>query len=78
MFRRIDYNALDREFRPGRPLSTEIIRQMVDLYLSGEGSREISPTVRVAYQGRLTQREYSSKQLKHSIAKRILVFKRQI
>ena len=74
MFRPIDYNALDREFRPGKPLSTEIKRQIVDLYLSGEGPREISPTVRI----RGTQRENSSKQLKHSIAKRILVFKRQI
>ena len=24
MFRPIDYNALDREIRPGKPLSTEI------------------------------------------------------
>ena len=34
MLRPIDYNALDREFRPGKPLSTEIRRQMVDLYLT--------------------------------------------
>ena len=27
MFRPIDYNALDREFRPGKPLSTEIRRK---------------------------------------------------
>ena len=51
MFRPTDYNALDREFRPGKPLSTEIRRRTVDLYLGGEGPREISPTVRVAYGG---------------------------
>ena len=51
MFRPIDYNALDREFRPGKPLSTEIRRQIVDLCLKGEGLREISPTVRVTYGG---------------------------
>ena len=78
MLKPIYYNALDREFRLGKPLSTEIRTQIVDLYLSGEGPREISPTVRVTYQGRLTQREYSSKPLKHSMVKRILVFKRQI
>ena len=50
MFRPIDYNALDRQFRSGKPLSTEIRRRIVDLYLSGEGPREISPTVRVTYQ----------------------------
>ena len=49
MFKPIDYNALDREFRPGKPLSTEIRRLIVDLYLSVEGPREISPTVRVTY-----------------------------
>ena len=37
MFRPIDFNALDREFRPGKPLSTEIRRRrIVDLYLSGD------------------------------------------
>ena len=51
MFRPTDYNALDREFRPGKPLSTEIRRRTVDLYLGGEGPREISPTVRVTYGG---------------------------
>ena len=51
MFRPIDYNALDREFRPGKPLSAEIRRRIVDLYFSGEGPREISPTVRVTYGG---------------------------
>ena len=51
MFRPIDYNALDREFRPGKPLSTVIRRLIVDLYLSVEGPREISPTVRVTYNG---------------------------
>ena len=56
MFRPIDYNALDREFRPGKPLSTEIRRQIVDLYLSAEGPREISPTVRVTYQGHPTRK----------------------
>ena len=48
-FRPIDYNALDREFRPGKLLSTEIRRRIVDLYLSGEAPREISPTVRLTY-----------------------------
>ena len=48
-FRPIDYNALDREFRPGKLLSTEIRRRIVDLYLSREGPREISPTVRLTY-----------------------------
>ena len=47
MFGPIDYNALGREFRPGKPLSTEIRRRIVDLYLSGEGPRAISRTVRV-------------------------------
>ena len=51
MFRPIDYNALDREFRPRKRLSTEIRRRIVDLYLSGEGPREISPIVRVTYGG---------------------------
>ena len=49
MFRPIDCNGLDREFRQGKPLSTEIRKRIVDLYLGGEGPREISPTVRVAY-----------------------------
>ena len=49
MFRPIECNASDREFRPGKPLSTEIRRRMVDLYLSGQGPREISPTVHVTY-----------------------------
>ena len=51
MFRPIDYKALDREFRSGKPLNTEIRRRMVDLYLSGEGPREISPIARVTYGG---------------------------
>ena len=51
MFKPVDYNALDREFRSGKPLSTEIRRLIVDLYLSVEGPREISPTVRVTYNG---------------------------
>ena len=51
MFRPIDHNALDREFRPGQRLSTEIRRRIVDMYLSGEGPREISPIVRVTYGG---------------------------
>ena len=46
MFRPIDYNDLDREVRPGKPLSTEIRRRIVDLYLSGEG-----PTIGVTYGG---------------------------
>ena len=33
MFRPIDYNALGREFRPGKPLSTEII-------VDGEGPKQ--------------------------------------
>ena len=50
MFRPIDHNALDREFRPSKPLSGEIrLRRIVDLYLSLEGRKEISPTVRVTY-----------------------------
>ena len=40
MFRPIDYDALGREFRPGTPLSTEIRRRIVDLYLNGEGPRQ--------------------------------------
>ena len=40
MFRPIDYDALGREFRPGKLLSTEIRRRIVDLYLSGEGPRQ--------------------------------------
>ena len=52
MFRPIDYNGLDRKFRPGKPLPfTEIRRRIVDLYLSGEGPRAISPTVRVTCGG---------------------------
>ena len=51
MFRPIDYDPLGREFRPRKPLSTEIRRLIVDLYLSVEGPREISPTVRVTYNG---------------------------
>ena len=39
MFRPI-YDALGREFRPGTPLSTEIRRRIVDLYLNGEGPRQ--------------------------------------
>ena len=74
MFRPIDYNALDREFRPGKPLSTEIRRQMVDLYLRDGGKSHQQFVLLIMG----TQRENSSKQLKHSIAKRILVFKRQI
>ena len=46
MFKSIDYNALDREFWPGKPLSRGIRRRMFFLYLSGEGPREISLTVR--------------------------------
>ena len=49
MFRPIDYNALGREFRPGKPLYTEIRRQRVDLYLSGEGPRAISRAVCVTH-----------------------------
>ena len=49
MFRPIDYNALDRGFRPGKPFSMEIRRRIVGLYLSREGPREISPTVCVTY-----------------------------
>ena len=52
MFRPIDYDALGREFRPGKPLSTEISRRIVDLYLNGEGPRAISRAVRVT-QGRV-------------------------
>ena len=51
MFTPIDYNALDPEFRPGKPPSMEIRRQIVDLYLSREGPREVSTTVSVTYGG---------------------------
>ena len=40
MFRPIDYDALGREFRPGKPLSTEIRRRIVDLYLSEDRPRQ--------------------------------------
>ena len=42
MFRPIDYNALDQEFRTGKPLSMEIRRWIVGLCLSGERQRKIS------------------------------------
>ena len=42
MFRPVGCNALDLEFRPGKPLSTEIRRRIV----VREGPRKISPTVR--------------------------------
>ena len=53
MFRPIDYNVLGREFRPGKPLSTEIMirRRIVCLYLSGDGPRAISRTVRGTHAG---------------------------
>ena len=37
MFWPVGYNALDREFRPGKPLSTEIRRRIVDLYERDRG-----------------------------------------
>ena len=53
MFRPIDYNVLGLEFRPGKPLSTEIMirRRIVCLYLSGDGPRVISRTVRGTHAG---------------------------
>ena len=49
MFRPIDYNALDQEFRTGKPLRVEIRRWIVGFCLSGEIPRKISPTVGVTY-----------------------------
>ena len=60
MFRPIDYDALGREFRPGKPLSTEIRRRIVDLYLSGEGPRAISRAVRVTHGGVRIIRHYQT------------------
>ena len=37
MFRPVGCNALDLEFRPGKPLSTEIRRRIVDLYERDRG-----------------------------------------
>ena len=53
MVRPIDYNVLGREFRPGKPLTTEIMirRRIVGLYLSGGGPRAISRTVRDTHAG---------------------------
>ena len=42
MFRPVDYKVLGREFKPDRPLSKEIRRRIVDLYLSGEGPPQTS------------------------------------
>ena len=44
-------NALGRESRPGKPFSTEIRGQIVDLYWIGVGPRAISWTVRVTHGG---------------------------
>ena len=60
MFRPIDYDALGREFRPGKPLSTEIRRRIVDLYLSGEGPRAISRAVLVKHGGVCIIRHYQT------------------
>ena len=59
MFRPIDYDPLGREFRPRKPLSTEIRRRIVDLYLSGEGPRAISRAVRVKHGGVCIIRKYN-------------------
>ena len=60
MFRPIDYDALGREFRPRKPLRTEIRRRTVDLYLSGEGPRAISRAVRVTHGGVCIIRKYQT------------------
>ena len=60
MFRPIDYDPLGREFRPRKPLSTEIRRRIVDLYLSGEGPRAVSRAVRVTYGGVCIIRKYQT------------------
>ena len=60
MFRPIDYDPLGREFRPRKPLSTEIRRRIVDLYLSGEGPRAISRAVRVKHGGVCIIRKYQT------------------
>ena len=60
MFRPIDYDPLGREFRPRKPLSTEIRRRIVDLYLSGEGPRAISRAVRVKHGGVCIIRHYQT------------------
>ena len=59
MFRPIDYDALGREFRPRKPLSTEI-RRIVDLYLSGDGPRATSRAVRVTHGGVYIIRKYQT------------------
>ena len=40
MFRPVGCNALDLEFRPGKPLSTEIRRRIVDLYERDRGKSQ--------------------------------------
>ena len=60
MFRPIDYDPLGREFRPRKPLSTEIRRRIVDLYLSGEGPRAVSRAVRVTHGGVCIIRKYQT------------------
>ena len=60
MFRPIDYDPLGREFRPRKPLSAEIRRRIVDLYLSGEGPRAISRAVRVKHGGVCIIRKYQT------------------
>ena len=60
MFRPIDYDPLGREFRPRKPLSTEIRRRIVDLYLSGEGPRAVSRAVRVTHGGVCIIRNYQT------------------
>ena len=60
MFRPIDYDPLGREFRPRKPLSAEIRRRIVDLYLSGEGPRAISRAVRVKHGGVCIIRHYQT------------------
>ena len=60
MFTPTDYDALGREFRPRKPLRTEIRRRIVDLYLSGEGPRAISRAVRVTHGGMCIIRKYQT------------------
>ena len=60
MFRPIDYDPLGREFRPRKPLSAEIRRRIVDLYLSGDGPRAVSRAVRVTHGGVCIIRKYQT------------------
>lgn len=49
MFRPVAFNALGREFKPGRPINNETRRRIINLYLIGEGPNAISRAVRVTH-----------------------------